>query len=46
VTAGEQSRERARRAAADYAAVTAGLGIDVEEALDIARAALTAAARG
>jgi DNA-binding transcriptional regulator YhcF (GntR family) len=44
--AGEQSRERARRAAADYAALTAGLGIEVGEALDIARAALMATSRG
>jgi DNA-binding transcriptional regulator YhcF (GntR family) len=38
--AGEQSRERARRAAADYAAVIASLGIDVNEATRIVQAAL------
>ncbi|MEV0564550.1 GntR family transcriptional regulator [Dactylosporangium sp. NPDC050588] len=40
--AGEASRERARHAAADYAAVIASLGLDLDEALAIARAALTA----
>ncbi|MEV4140200.1 GntR family transcriptional regulator [Dactylosporangium sp. NPDC049742] len=40
--AGEVSRERARHAAADYAAVIASLGLDLDEALAIARAALTA----
>ncbi|QQQ73654.1 GntR family transcriptional regulator [Saccharothrix sp. 6-C] len=40
--AGEQGRERASRAAADYAAVIAGLGIDTNEAIRIVRTALTA----
>jgi DNA-binding transcriptional regulator YhcF (GntR family) len=39
--AGEQGRERARRAAADYAAVIASIGIDSDEALRIVEAALT-----
>ncbi|ROP42492.1 GntR family transcriptional regulator [Saccharothrix texasensis] len=39
--AGEQGRERASRAAADYAAVIAGLGIDTNEAIRIVRTALT-----
>ncbi|MEV4276414.1 GntR family transcriptional regulator [Actinoplanes xinjiangensis] len=39
--AGEQGRERARRAAAEYADVIAGLGIDTTEAIHIVRAALT-----
>jgi DNA-binding transcriptional regulator YhcF (GntR family) len=39
--AGEQGRERARRAAAEYAAVIAGLGIDTTEAIRIVQAALT-----
>ena len=39
--AGEQGRERARRAAAEYAAVIAGLGIDPAEAVHIVQAALT-----
>jgi DNA-binding transcriptional regulator YhcF (GntR family) len=39
--AGEQGRERARRAAAEYAAVIAGLGIDTTEAVRIVQAALT-----
>jgi DNA-binding transcriptional regulator YhcF (GntR family) len=39
--AGEKSRERAQRAAADYAAVVSSVGIDVEEAVRIVRAALT-----
>jgi DNA-binding transcriptional regulator YhcF (GntR family) len=39
--AGEEGRERARRAAADYAAVVAGVGIEVNEALRIVEAALT-----
>ncbi|WP_066373437.1 GntR family transcriptional regulator [Herbidospora mongoliensis] len=38
---GEESRERALRAAADYAAVIAGLGIDTGEAIRIVQAALT-----
>jgi len=38
--AGEQARERARRAAADYAAVIASVGIDAAEAIRIVRAAL------
>ncbi len=41
--AGETSRERARRAAADYVTVVAGLGIDAAEALRIVEAALSAA---
>jgi DNA-binding transcriptional regulator YhcF (GntR family) len=41
VSAGaERGRERARRAAADYAAVVAGAGIDTEEAIRIVQAAL------
>ncbi|MBG0568046.1 GntR family transcriptional regulator [Actinoplanes aureus] len=39
--AGEQGRERARRAAAEYAAVIASLGIDTTEAVRIVQAALT-----
>ena len=39
--AGEQGRERARRAAAEYAAVIASLGIDATEAVHIVQAALT-----
>ncbi|WP_203783759.1 GntR family transcriptional regulator [Paractinoplanes rishiriensis] len=39
--AGEQGRERAGRAAADYAAVIASVGIDTDEAIRIVRAALT-----
>jgi len=38
--AGEQGRERARRAADEYAAVIAGLGIDTTEAVRIVQAAL------
>jgi len=38
--AGEKGRERAQRAAADYAAVVTSIGIDVEEAIRIVRAAL------
>ncbi|MFC4066249.1 GntR family transcriptional regulator [Actinoplanes subglobosus] len=38
--AGEQGRERARRAAAEYAAVIASLGIDTTEAVHIVQAAL------
>ncbi|MFI6316550.1 GntR family transcriptional regulator [Nonomuraea sp. NPDC050556] len=46
--AGEEGRERARLAAADYAAVIASVGIDAGEALRIVQAALTsdAAAQG
>ncbi|WP_033341005.1 GntR family transcriptional regulator [Catenuloplanes japonicus] len=40
--AGEQGRERARRAAAEYAAVIASVGIDAGEAVRIVRAALEA----
>jgi DNA-binding transcriptional regulator YhcF (GntR family) len=39
---GEEGRERARRAAADYAAVIASVGIDAGEAIRIVQAALTA----
>ncbi|GII85945.1 GntR family transcriptional regulator [Sphaerisporangium siamense] len=39
--AGEEGRERVRRAAADYAAVVAGVGIDAGEAIRIVQAALT-----
>ena len=39
--AGEEGRERARRAAADYAAVIASVGIDAGEAIRIVQAALT-----
>jgi DNA-binding transcriptional regulator YhcF (GntR family) len=39
--AGEEGRERARRAAADYAAVIASVGLDPGEALRIVQAALT-----
>jgi DNA-binding transcriptional regulator YhcF (GntR family) len=38
--AGERSRERARRAAQQYAAAVAGLGLDIDEALRIVEAAL------
>ena len=38
--AGEKGRERARRAAADYAAVIASVGIDTNEAVRIVQAAL------
>ncbi|GII64424.1 GntR family transcriptional regulator [Sphaerisporangium krabiense] len=39
--AGEEARERVRRAAADYAAVVAGVGLDAAEAIRIVQAALT-----
>ncbi len=39
--AGEKARERAQRAAAEYAAVVASVGIDTNEAIRIIRAALT-----
>jgi len=39
--AGEQGRERASRAAAEYAAVVASIGIGTDEALRIVQAALT-----
>jgi DNA-binding transcriptional regulator YhcF (GntR family) len=38
---GEEGRERARRAAADYAAVIASVGIEPTEAIRIVQAALT-----
>jgi DNA-binding transcriptional regulator YhcF (GntR family) len=38
--AGERGRERAGRAAAEYAAVIASVGIDTDEAVRIVRAAL------
>jgi DNA-binding transcriptional regulator YhcF (GntR family) len=38
---GEEGRERARRAAAEYAAVIASVGIDTGEAIRIVQAALT-----
>ncbi|TDC68550.1 GntR family transcriptional regulator [Micromonospora sp. KC606] len=38
--AGEKGRERARHAAADYAAVIASVGIDANEAIRIVQAAL------
>jgi DNA-binding transcriptional regulator YhcF (GntR family) len=38
--AGEAGRERARRAAAEYAAVIASVGIDANEAIRIVQAAL------
>ena len=40
--AGEAGRERVRRAAAEYAAVVAGAGLDRDEALRIVDAALAA----
>src|SRR6185436_13288794 len=40
--AGEEGRERARRAAADYAAIIASVGLDRREALRIVEAALSA----
>jgi DNA-binding transcriptional regulator YhcF (GntR family) len=39
--AGEKGRERASRAAAEYAAVIASVGIDTNEAIRIVKAALT-----
>lgn len=42
--AGQEGRERARRAAADYAAVIASVGLDAAEALRIVQAALAAGA--
>ncbi|MFF5247876.1 GntR family transcriptional regulator [Streptosporangium sp. NPDC000095] len=42
--AGEEGRERARRAAADYAALIASVGIDTGEAIRIVQAALTSGA--
>ncbi|GAA3413978.1 GntR family transcriptional regulator [Streptosporangium vulgare] len=42
--AGEEGRERARQAAADYAAVIASVGLDAAEALRIVQAALAAGA--
>lgn len=44
--AGEQARERARRAAAEYAAVIAGVGIDTDEAVRIVQAALAGGKEG
>jgi DNA-binding transcriptional regulator YhcF (GntR family) len=44
--AGEQGRERARRAAADYAAVIASVGIEPDEAVRIVQAALGASRAG
>jgi DNA-binding transcriptional regulator YhcF (GntR family) len=41
--AGHEGRERARLAAADYAAVIANVGIDATEAIRIVQAALTSA---
>jgi DNA-binding transcriptional regulator YhcF (GntR family) len=38
--AGEPARERARRAAQEYAATATGLGLDIDEALRIVQAAL------
>ena len=38
---GEQGREQARRAAAEYASVIASVGIDTTEAIRIVQAALT-----
>ncbi|MFC4495802.1 GntR family transcriptional regulator [Streptomyces ovatisporus] len=38
---GEQGRERARRAAREYAAVIASVGIDTDEAIRIVQAAMT-----
>jgi DNA-binding transcriptional regulator YhcF (GntR family) len=43
--AGEKTRERARRAATDYATVVASLGIDADEAIRIVEAALAAVSR-
>jgi DNA-binding transcriptional regulator YhcF (GntR family) len=40
---GEEGRERARRAAVEYAAVVASVGIDASEAIRIVEAALTRA---
>lgn len=42
--AGEEGRDRARRAAADYAAVIASVGIDAGEAIRIVQAALPSGA--
>src|SRR5215218_8496569 len=42
--AGQHGRERARRAAADYASLIASLGIDPGEAVRIVQAALTSSA--
>ncbi|MFF5257646.1 GntR family transcriptional regulator [Actinomadura viridis] len=44
--AGEQARERALQAAADYAAVVASVGIDHSEALRIVEAALRSCEAG
>jgi DNA-binding transcriptional regulator YhcF (GntR family) len=44
--AGEEGRERARRAAADYAAVISSVGIDAAEAIRIVEAALTSGPAG
>src|SRR5918992_1927187 len=44
--AGEEGRERARRAAADYAAVIASVGIDAAEAIRIVEAGLTSGSAG
>lgn len=43
--AGEKGRERASRAAAEYAAVVASVGIDANEAIRIVKAALTKASQ-
>ncbi len=39
--AGEEGRERVRRAAAEHAAVVTSIGIDTDEAVRIVQAALT-----
>ncbi|MFB4314941.1 GntR family transcriptional regulator [Actinomadura sp. 21ATH] len=41
--AGREGRERARRAAAEYAALIAGVGIGIDEAIRIVQAALASA---
>jgi DNA-binding transcriptional regulator YhcF (GntR family) len=44
--AGQQARERAQRAAADYVAVVTSVGIDAAEALRIVQAALASGPSG
>lgn len=41
-SAGDESRQRAREAASEYASVTRGLGLSSEEALEVVQAALEA----
>jgi DNA-binding transcriptional regulator YhcF (GntR family) len=44
--AGQYTRQRAQAAAAEYAAITMGLGLDADEAVRIVQAALRSSSRG